>query len=198
MVLPENQQGLWVWNGQALRTKPVKCLLVLKKTAFSYYLALVKPYLVSILPVGTMLSTDPSSPAHATTNPVLQARSSLSLSVSQTISYPFAALRSSKAPPTTQYSLRLLSPGPFGNPPLFLLSAPNDRATLAAEGSALWLFDLKAWNAQVDELVSEGKYQEALELLDTLDEDKISDKVIQILSRLATADRLSRVNVALT
>jgi Vam6/Vps39-like protein vacuolar protein sorting-associated protein 39 len=141
------------------------------------FVALVKPYLVSILPIGTVLSTDSSAPAHAVTGPVLQARSTLSLTVSQTIPYPFAALKTSKSLPTTQYSLRLLSPGPFGNSPLFLLSSPNDRTTLSVEGSALWLFDLKGWDAQIDELVAECKYSEALELLDSLEDGSVPNKV---------------------
>jgi hypothetical protein len=48
---------------------------------------------------------------------------------------------------------------------------------LAAEGSALWLFDLKAWDTQIDELVAGGKYSEALELLESLEDGSIPNKV---------------------
>lgn len=150
---------------------------------------------MSILPIGTVLSTDSSAPAHAVTSPVLQARSTLSLTVSQTIPYPFTSLKTSKSLPTTQYSLRLLSPGPFGNSPLFLLSAPNDRTTLAAEGSVLWLFDLKGWDTQIDELVAECKYSEALELLDSLEDGSVPNKVCPVTRQSIVLTVLCRLNV---
>lgn len=139
---------------------------------------LVKPYLVSILPAGSMHGSNTSiTQANPSSNPIIQARSTLSLSVSQTVEYPFAPLKLSKSPPATQYTLRLLSPGPFGKPPLFLVSSPNDRTTLAMEGTTLWMFSMKEWGAQIDELVKDGKYSEALALLDSLEDGTLANRV---------------------
>jgi hypothetical protein len=138
----------------------------------------VKPYLVSILPVGAIQgSRTTTSHPQATSHPVVQVRSTLSLAISQTVEYPFAALKSSKATAAAQYTLRLLTPAPFGKSPLFLISSPNDRNTLATEGAALWMFSMREWNAQIDELVTEYKYSEALALLDSLEEGVLLDKV---------------------
>jgi hypothetical protein len=107
-------------------------------------------------------------------------RSTLSLAISQTVEYPFAALKSSKATAATQYTLRLLTPAPFGKSPLFLVSSPNDRNTLAAEGTALWMFSMREWSAQIDELITECKYSEALALLDSLEEGVLVEKASSV------------------
>ncbi|KAG8832639.1 Vacuolar morphogenesis protein 6 [Serendipita sp. 399] len=134
-------------------------------------LALVKPYLLSILP-GTAAGASTQTP-----NPVIQVRSSLTLSVAQTISYPFGTSKLTKASPASQYSLRLLSTSSASTAPLFLISAPNDRTSLAAEGSTLWMFNIRPWSTQIDELVAECRYSDALALLETLEEGVLPEKI---------------------
>ncbi|KAG8830543.1 Vacuolar morphogenesis protein 6 [Serendipita sp. 400] len=136
--------------------------------------ALAKPYLLSILP-GT--ATQTGGVPNQTPNPVLQARSSLTLSVAQTISYPFGVLRPSRAVPPPQYSLRLLSPSSTSTAPLFLISAPNDRTNLATEGSTLWMFNIQPWSTQIDELVADCKYSDAFALLESLEDGILPDKI---------------------
>lgn len=145
---------------------------------------LVKPYIFSILPSGSVpkpsggdIGTAPGQPAFHPF-PVLQVHSSISLLLSQSLPFPFnpAQTTTSQAPPVN-HILRLLTPSPSAKSPLFLVSTPSDRATATAEGSSIWCFRMKSWGVQVDELVDAGMYAEALALLNSIDPAVLLDKV---------------------
>ena len=151
--------------------------------------AVLKPYIFSVLPAGTVaISQDDPTPATAGAAPslyptsTLQIRSSLSLGVSQTIPFPFTAQESltvpvgTALPPIPNSTLRLLTPSST-KPQLFLISTPADKATAAAEGSSVWQFTMKPWSDQIDELVVHGKYSDALDLLNSLDDSMLADRV---------------------
>lgn len=147
--------------------------------------AFVKPYVFSILPPGSVpssqvegLSTS-GSPSFIP-SAVLEIRSSITLLPSQTIPLPFAP-PSTGAPSTTNYSARLLTCSPSAKSPLFLITAPTDRATLTAEGSSIWLIEMKPWGEQVDELIETGSYANALALLNSIDAALLPDKVRRVL-----------------
>jgi Vam6/Vps39-like protein vacuolar protein sorting-associated protein 39 len=91
--------------------------------------------------------------------------------------YPFSATKNAKNNANIQYSLRLLTPSPLSKAPFYVLSAPNDRTTLATEGTTLWMFCMQPWENQIDELVNGCKYVEALELLESLNDSDLPDKV---------------------
>jgi hypothetical protein len=137
----------------------------------------VKPYLFATFPPNTV-PTDKAQGAQSSTIPtsVLQIRSSLSLLPVQTLSYPFnkAPDPSAAANPST---LRLLSPTPPSRSPLFLFSTPTDKTKLATEGSSVWVFSMRSWEEQIDELVETGRYAEALSLLDSIEDPLLPDKV---------------------
>jgi hypothetical protein len=60
---------------------------------------------------------------------------------------------------------------------LFVVSTPTDRAALASEGSTIWMFRMRPWGEQVDELVAAGEYDSALALLETVEQVALADKV---------------------
>ncbi|TFK27815.1 hypothetical protein FA15DRAFT_666044 [Coprinopsis marcescibilis] len=135
--------------------------------------AAVKPYIISVLPAGTVQNDALSTGFHSTS--VVQIHSSLSLQVAQTIPFPFDV---SSAPATSpNATLRLLTTPPSANSPLYLISAPTDRTAAATDGSSIWEFTMKSWPVQLDELVLEGHYADALALLGSLDESALPDKL---------------------
>ncbi|KAJ6608678.1 hypothetical protein B0H10DRAFT_516741 [Mycena sp. CBHHK59/15] len=152
-------------------------------------IAFVKPYVFSVLPPGSVPShstktlAEPSasgSQIPVTPTTVVQIRSSISLLPSQTLSFPFSQTASSSSTvshsSTTNATVRLLTPSASAKSPLFLVTTPTDRTAAAAEGSTIWQFRMKSWDAQIDELVVAGKYPDALALLDTIDVSAIPDK----------------------
>jgi len=83
----------------------------------------------------------------------------------------------SDGPPPPLHTLRLLSPSASSKSPLFLVSTPNEKAAATAEGSTLWMFSMRPWGTQIDELVDSEEYVQALALLESLDKAVLSDKV---------------------
>lgn len=156
----------------------------------------MKPYVFSILPPGTVPTSQADGLASLTGNPtfipspVLEIRSSISLLPSQTIPLSFAA--STSTAPSVHYSARLLTASPSSKSPLFLVTTPTDRTTANAEGSSIWRVKMKFWGEQVDELVEVGSYADALALLDTIDAALLPDKVrrSRIASRITELTRL--------
>ena len=141
-----------------------------------FVLAYVKPYLLNIQPIGSIsaASLDPSisvpkGPTGFAQSPVLQVQSSLTLQHVQYIVLPSTV--------QTPSTLRLLTTYPGAKAPVFVVSTPQDRTAAAAEGSSIWLFYMRPWGEQVDELVEEEKYDDALALLESIDEATLSDKV---------------------
>ncbi|CCL98167.1 uncharacterized protein FIBRA_00161 [Fibroporia radiculosa] len=144
-------------------------------------LAFIRPYVFSVLPSGTVpaspsesLSSSTASQANFIPTPVVEIRSSISLSVVQTL--PFPPISDVATPVITQYAVRLLTTSSLNKSPLFLVTTPMDRATAASAGSTIWQFTMKAWSLQVDELVAVGSYVEALALLETIDVALLPDK----------------------
>ncbi|KAJ3506301.1 hypothetical protein NMY22_g17296 [Coprinellus aureogranulatus] len=148
----------------------------------------LKPYIVSVLPAGTVAATpEDTAPVTAGAAPslyptsTLQIRSSISLSVSQTVPFPFNAQQAptvpvgTAVPPIPNATLRLLTPSST-KPHLFLLSTPTEKAAAAAEGSSIWQFTMKPWAEQIDELVLHGKYADALDLLNSLEDSMLPDR----------------------
>ncbi|KAF9064436.1 hypothetical protein BDP27DRAFT_1230507 [Rhodocollybia butyracea] len=147
------------------------------------YPAFVKPYLFSVLPPGSVQSTDSDPSQNTTPMSAVQIRSAISLLPTQTFLYPFKDSSKSLSPssptpqPPSNATIRLMTPSSaIINPSIFLLTTPIDRTTAAAEGSSIWRFEMKPWAAQLDELVLAGQYLDALKLLDTIDLKSLSDK----------------------
>ncbi|KAG5644651.1 hypothetical protein DXG03_008033 [Asterophora parasitica] len=142
-------------------------------------LAFLKPYIVSILPPGSVPQTaDSSSPPSFVPTSVLQIRSSLSLLPTQTIPFPFDPSASSVSLSGTpgNATIRLLTPSPPGKSPLYFVTTPTDRTAAAADGSTIWQMTMRPWGEQIDELVQAGQYADALALLGTIDEAVLPDK----------------------
>lgn len=150
--------------------------------------AVLKPYIFSVLPAGTVAIPHDPTPTIAGAAPslyptsTLQIRSSISLGVSQTVPFPFTAQQSltvpvgTTLPPIPNSTLRLLTASST-KPQLFLISTPTDKATATAEGSSVWQFTMKPWSDQIDELAVHGKYSDALDLLNSLDDSMLADRV---------------------
>jgi len=173
-----NRRDTSVLTGQVHQRKPVSKKSLNQRVPIPHSnTAFVKPYLFATFPPNTV-PTDKAQGAQSSTVPtsVLQIRSSLSLLPVQTLSYPF-----NKAPDpsaaTNPSTLRLLSPTPPSKSPLFLFSTPTDKIKLASEGSSVWMFSMRPWEEQIDELVETGRYAEALSLLDSIEEPLLPDKV---------------------
>ncbi|KAG9225012.1 hypothetical protein CCMSSC00406_0001837 [Pleurotus cornucopiae] len=144
----------------------------------------IKPYILSVLPAGTV--TDPrSSPAATSTSTTttLQIYSSLSLTPTQSLSFPFVASDTSitsVAPATSvpqpNATVRLLTSLQPSKAPVFFVTTPVDRAAATAEGSTLWGLTMRPWAEQVDEMVLAGQYRDALGLLNNVDDALLPDK----------------------
>ncbi|KAH7097488.1 hypothetical protein BKA62DRAFT_716172 [Auriculariales sp. MPI-PUGE-AT-0066] len=115
-------------------------------------------------------------PASGGSPPSIQVRSSLSLQAAHTAPFPFGSTSPSPSSPTAT-SLRLLTPSAPLRQPVMVVSAPTDKTQLAAQGSTFWMFTMRPWGAQIDELVDAGKYPDALALLETLDATALPDQV---------------------
>ena len=145
----------------------------------------MKPYVFSILPPGSVPSSQIDGQSSQTGSPtfipscVLEIRSSISLLPSQTIPLPFAPPPTSTSTATTQtnYAARLLTTSPTAKSPLFLITTPTDRTNATAEGSSIWAVEMKPWGEQVDELVAVGSYADALALLNSIDITLLPDRV---------------------
>lgn len=127
---------------------------------------------------GTTTSAASTSPAPTNfiSSPVLEIRSSISLSPVQSLPFPPPPAEEQPNATTSQHTVRLLTALPAKSS-LFLMTTPTDRATANAQGSSIWQFRMRPWNEQVDELVQAGAYSDALALLDLLDTASLPDKV---------------------
>ncbi|THH09023.1 hypothetical protein EW145_g2303 [Phellinidium pouzarii] len=138
----------------------------------------VKPYVLSIQSTGTIPSTSISAPSSAPTGPngfiqapVLQIQSSITLQHVQFMVLPNARSLAS--------TLRLLTSSPAAKAPVFAVSTPVDRNAAASEGSTLWLLKMRTWGEQIDELIEDESYPEALSLLESIDEVTLPDKSLR-------------------
>ena len=140
--------------------------------------AFAKPYVFSVLPSGSVPSLKNSSLPNAN-NPILQIRSVGTLFAVQTLCFPPASTTSSSKPSASTSSppqVRLLTPSTGNKPPVFVVVTPTDRNTLEKEGSTIWQLEMQGWGRQIDELVEKGEFEEALGLLDSVDNVILEDK----------------------
>ncbi|GLB44890.1 putative rab guanyl-nucleotide exchange factor [Lyophyllum shimeji] len=125
--------------------------------------------------------TTGSPPPSAIATTAIQVLSSISLHTTQTIPFPFTpsasttSLAGTSGPPTNA-TVRLLTPSPSEKPPLFLVTTPTDRTAATTEGSTVWQVSMRPWAEQIDELVRDGQYADALALLDIIDKAVLPDK----------------------
>ncbi|KAF7795997.1 hypothetical protein EIP86_007166 [Pleurotus ostreatoroseus] len=181
-LIAKDNNGVFVGeDSKPIRTIGIDWPAPPEETAF------VKPYVFSILPPGTVPSSQVDGLSTGTISPtfissaVLEIRSSISLLPSQTIPLSFAAPKSTSMPPpaSAHYGARLLTASPSSKSPLFLVTTPTDRTTANAEGSSIWRVKMKSWGEQVDELIEAGSYADALALLDTIDTALLPDKELR-------------------
>ncbi len=150
----------------------------------SIFKVFVKPYMLSVLPAGSLPAPPSTRPSTTTQGaqlamlqvPSIQIVSSLSTRIVQTISFPFGTAPGGKDP-VAPVVARVLTPSPSAKAPLFATTTPVDKTLATSEGSIIWTFPLESWGLQIDELVDAGKYAEALALLDQLDVTSLPDKV---------------------
>jgi hypothetical protein len=145
-------------------------------------LAFVKPYIFSTFPAGTVptqsleaLTTSgvQAQPSFNSTT-VVQIRSSLSLQISQSMSFPFNRVEPNA---TQNASIRLMTSSSSAQCPLYMMTTPADKTAASVEGSSIWCFAMRPWPEQIDELVTAGQYSDALALLDIVDDTLLPDKV---------------------
>ncbi|KIJ07903.1 hypothetical protein PAXINDRAFT_164538 [Paxillus involutus ATCC 200175] len=148
--------------------------------------------------------------------PVVQIISSINMLPVQTFAFPFSqsstCLNTSSIASVTNTSLRLLTtcitPPPSNTttmtitpktpPPLFLVSTSLDRTLAAAEGTTVWRFTMREWDAQINELVERGSYTDALALLERVQGPGISPKRTLILALNAVSHfRAGRYDAAI-
>lgn len=137
--------------------------------------AFAKPYVFAVLPSGSIPSLRNSSLPNAN-NPVLQIRSVGTLFAVQTLCFPPASPTTSSKPASSPPQVRLLTPSSGNKPPIFVVVTPADRTTLEREGSTIWRLEMQSWGQQIDELVEKGEFEEALGLLDSVDNVILEDK----------------------
>lgn len=147
----------------------------------------IKPYVFSILPAST--STSKQAPSF----PLLQVRSASTLVAVQTLPFPpllepQVSNKNASTPaasaPTTRLSrlaghaptVRLLTPSTGGKPPLYVTVTPTERGAMERDGCSIWCLEMKSWGKQIDELVDAEEFQEALALLNSIDDVLLEDK----------------------
>lgn len=140
--------------------------------------------MISILPSGTVpASSIPDAPVVLIgTNgmfnvPVIQVHSTISLQPIQTLVLP-SEQRPASSP---NYVVRFLTASSAAKAPMFCVSSPSDRATATADGQTIWMLKMHSWGEQLDELVENETYEDALALLETVDKTALQDKVRDLL-----------------
>ena len=182
--------GSWPNQTQLIGRDPQTRLV--SKQAVKYmvsypFTAYVSPYVLSLLPPGTVPVSEDGNSSSSTLQgshqstipaPVVQIVSSITKLPVQTLPYPFPQPNSNLSS-NASCALRLLTASPSARAPLFLVSTPIDRTHANAEGSCIWQLQMKLWGEQIDELVQKGSYSDALALLDVLDSTLLPDKVVR-------------------
>lgn len=128
------------------------------------------------MPVESSGSSSPTAaqPSYVPSS-VVQIQSILTLQHTQSLVYPFNGTTPTAG---TAVAIRLITPSAAAKSPLYFLTTPIDRTAATSEGSKLWQLTMKPWADQIDELVIEERYADALALIDTLDATLLPDKVI--------------------
>ncbi|PPR05963.1 hypothetical protein CVT24_004627 [Panaeolus cyanescens] len=180
ILIGKDVEGVFIGpNGRPTRPATIEWPVPPEEISF------IKPYIFSVLPAGSIQTqnTEPTpgsssgagSSTQVQTNPtaLVQIRSSLSMQITQTIFFPFNA---SEYSPIQNATIRLLTPSNPSQSRLYLLTTPTDKTAAANDGSSVWSFKMRPWSEQIDELVLNGLYADALELLDIVDNALLSDK----------------------
>ncbi|KAH9928648.1 vacuolar sorting protein 39 domain 1-domain-containing protein [Fomitopsis serialis] len=171
-------------------------------------LAFMRPYVFAVMPSGTVpssqldgassLASTSQASTSFTPSPVVEIRSSISMSPVQCLPFPPVPADDQPTATPIQHSVRLLTSLPTKYS-LFLVTTPTDRATANAQGSSIWQFRMKSWSEQLDELAVAGSHADALALLDLLDVASLPDKeqrrkVVRALNAVAEfkAERFDR------
>ncbi|KAF8501265.1 vacuolar sorting protein 39 domain 1-domain-containing protein [Gautieria morchelliformis] len=172
VLIPKDNSGLFIGpGGKPTRSTGIEWQAVPEEIVFQ------KPYVLSILPPGAMPVKTPPVSVHPgpSQSSVLQITSTISLLPVQTLVPPDvddnSDLRSRSA-----YTTRLLTASSQTKGPLFMITTPVDKATAAADGSAIWMLCMQSWGQQINELVDSGSYVEALSLLDMMDQVMMPEK----------------------
>ncbi|KAL0577985.1 Vacuolar morphogenesis protein 6 [Marasmius crinis-equi] len=152
-------------------------------------LAFLKPYLFAVLPPGSLPAkdnkplSDSAQVTQMTSTTAVQIRSSISFLPTQTFIYPFnldsgpdPTSAPSVSQPSSNATVRLLTPSSAMKSLLYLVTTPTDRTAAANDGSTIWQIWMKPWTEQIDELVQSGQYAYALKLLETIEEAVLPDK----------------------
>ncbi|PWY99444.1 hypothetical protein BCV70DRAFT_118819 [Testicularia cyperi] len=160
--------------------------------------AFARPYVFALLPPGSVPALKNSSLPNANF-PILQIRSIGTLYAVQTLCFPplstsstsrpkptpaassslltsSLSLSSSSSASVTPPQVRLLTTSSSSKPPVYVVVSPSDRTTLEKEGSVVWRLEMQGWSRQIDELVEKGEFEEALGLLDSVDNVILEDK----------------------
>lgn len=137
-----------------------------------YLAAFVKPYILSILPPGTLPNPSDKDVSTVIASPVVQVVSSITQLPVQLLTISTGA-----GPIVSNTTLRLLTVSASASVPLYFVSTPSDRHVTASEGSSVWRIQMRSWGEQVDELVDSESYEEALALLETIDKALLPDRV---------------------
>ncbi|KLO10830.1 hypothetical protein SCHPADRAFT_906559 [Schizopora paradoxa] len=142
-------------------------------------LAFVKPYVISILPAGTVPATsipDASplitGPNGLVTVPALHIHSSISCQPVQSMVLPIEQ----RPGVSGGYTIRFLTPSLGSKSPVYVVTSRTDRASVTAEGQTVWVLQMRSWSEQLDELVERESYEDALALLETIDAATLPDK----------------------
>ncbi|KAF9448658.1 hypothetical protein P691DRAFT_668993 [Macrolepiota fuliginosa MF-IS2] len=151
---------------------------------------------VAVGSAGTHATTAQQAPSMIPTS-VIQIRSSISTRVSQSFSIPFPVPSTPSTLPDDSASLASASSAPTSmllppsvqnatihiplfssanKSPLYIITTPTDRALATAEGSSIWQIVMRPWAEQIDELVVDGHYADALELLNVVEDGVLPDK----------------------
>lgn len=135
--------------------------------------------MLSVLPPGSIPNPSDKDVMGMLAMPVIQVVSSITHIPVQVLQLP-----AHTNPMVTSSILRILTSSPNSASPLYFISTPNDRYVSASEGSTIWKLKMRTWAEQIDELVDNETYDEALSLLATIDKKNLPDKVCVISIRM--------------
>lgn len=139
------------------------------------------PYILSVLPapvtVGQLSKQQAQDPLTAL--PTVHIHSAPTLSPVQALRVPVPSKQPDRpvsildVPPTpVAQSARLLTLSPTSRPTLAIVTnsaSENSQTTTGSSDSKIWILSGRSWTAQIDQLVSLGEYQQALALLQSID-----------------------------
>lgn len=153
------------------------------------------PYILSILPAPVLVSQLSRQQAldPLTALPSVHVHSALTLAPVQAIRVPPPVAAAPRAvsildvPPTpVPLSARLLTAASGAKPLMALVtSVASEPSTTSVQDNKVYLLTSQTWTTQIDQLISVGEYEEALALLQSLDNAEFAvPKSIELAKRL--------------